>query len=191
MTKAALRKIYKEKRKQLSIAEINRFNDLILIHFQALELPFLQCVHTYLASSKLIEVDTDPLVRYLNFINPDLKVVIPKIIPENNSMVHYHWVDETPIVINYLGIDEPETGEIISPKEIDLILIPLLCFDKNGHRVGYGKGFYDQFLKECREDAIKVGLSFFDAVKEISDVNPLDVAMNYCVTPNQVYHFNQ
>lgn len=191
MTKAALRKIYKEKRKQLSIAEINRFNDLILIHFQALELPFLQCVHTYLASSKLIEVDTDPLVRYLNFINPDLKVAIPKIIPENNSMVHYHWVDETPIVINHLGIDEPETGEIISPKEIDLILIPLLCFDKSGHRVGYGKGFYDQFLKECREDAIKVGLSFFDAVKEISDVNPLDVAMNYCVTPNQVYHFNQ
>ncbi len=190
MTKAALRKIYKEKRKQLSIAEINRFNDLILIQFQKIELPFIQCVHTYLASSKLIEVDADPLVRYLNFINPDLKVAIPKINPENNSMLHYHWVDETPIVINHLGIDEPEIGEIISPKEIDLILIPLLCFDKNGHRVGYGKGFYDLFLKECRDDAIKIGLSFFEVVEEISDVNPLDVAMDYCVTPNHVYHFN-
>lgn len=189
MTKTELRKIYKEKRKALSIAEINRFNDLILINFQKLSLPFIQCVHTYLASSKLAEVDTDPLVRYLNFVNPELVVAIPKIIPGSNSMVHYHWVEETELLINHLGIDEPKSGEIISPKEIDLILIPLLCFNNQGQRVGYGKGFYDQFLKECREDAIKVGLSFFEAMNDISDINPLDVSMDYCVTPNEVYQF--
>ncbi|MEO9210639.1 MAG: 5-formyltetrahydrofolate cyclo-ligase [Ginsengibacter sp.] len=189
MTKSELRKIYKEKRKALSIAEINRFNDLILINFQKLPLPFIQCVHTYLASSKLSEVDSDPLVRYLNFINPELMIAIPKIIPGSNSMVHYYWVEETELIMNHLGIEEPVVGEIISPTKIDLILIPLLCFNNQGHRVGYGKGFYDQFLKECREDVIKVGLSFFEAIDQISDVNSLDIAMDYCVTPNQVYQF--
>ena len=57
MTKAALRKIYREKRSRLTPQEIEKFTDLILINFQQIELPFLSWIHTYIASEKLGEAD--------------------------------------------------------------------------------------------------------------------------------------
>ena len=53
--------------------------------------------------------------------------------------------DSTRLRINNWGIPEPERGLIIDPKQIEVIFIPLLIFDKKGNRLGYGKGFYDSF----------------------------------------------
>ena len=75
----------------------------------------------------------------------------------------------------------------IQNSKIDLVLIPLLCFDKKGYRVGYGKGYYDRFLAECRPDVMKIGLSIFEPVDEISDVDEFDVKMDYCITPNKIW----
>ena len=55
--------------------------------------------------------------------------------------------------------------------------------------MGYGKGYYDKFFKECREDVVKIGFSYFDAVDAIDDVNAFDVKLNYCITPNANYTF--
>ena len=66
---------------------------------------------------------------------------------------------------------------------------PLLAYDKNGNRVGYGKGFYDKFLAECNPNTIKIGLSFFEPEELISDINTSDVQLNYCVTPNKTFKF--
>ncbi len=80
-------------------------------------------------------------------------------------------------------------GDINRSGEIDLVLVPLLAFDKNGSRVGYGKGHYDKFLSQCRDDVIKIGLSFFDPADQIDDINQFDISLNYCVTPHQVFEF--
>ena len=69
------------------------------------------------------------------------------------------------------------------------MFIPLLAFDQTGHRVGYGKGFYDLFLKNCKPETLKIGLSFFSAENEISDVFESDVKLDYCVTPKMIYRF--
>ena len=189
MTKQELRKIYKEKRQSLSIHDIEKFNDLILIHFQKSDLPFLNCVHTYLASLKQAEPDTAKILRFLEFKNPLLKIVIPKIDIHSGNMEHYHFHDDVQLIENIFGIDEPKEGERVSESDIDMVLIPLLSFDKKGYRVGYGKGYYDKFLLKCRPDAIKFGLSFFDPVDEIEDINSFDIPLNYCVTPHQLYVF--
>ena len=63
MKKQELRDIFKEKRKTLSVHDIEKFNDLILINFQKLKLPFINCVHTYIASLKLGEPDTATIIR--------------------------------------------------------------------------------------------------------------------------------
>jgi len=97
--------------------------------------------------------------------------------------------DEVELVDNAFGIAEPSAGEIVEPGEIDLALVPLLAFDQHGYRVGYGKGYYDKFLSQCREDVIKIGLSFFEPVDEIGDINQFDIPLNYCVTPQKVYEF--
>ena len=189
MKKATLRKIYKEKRSLLSPQEIEKFTDLILINFQQIQLPFLSCIHTYIASEKLGEADTSAITKYLQFKNPGLKILVPKINIATGDMQHLHFDDEVELVNNAFGIAEPFSGEITEPDEIDLVLVPLLAFDQEGYRVGYGKGYYDKFLSECREDVIKIGLSFFEPVERIDDINQFDISLNYCVTPQQVYEF--
>lgn len=189
MIKATLRKIYKEKRTRLSPQEIEKFTDLILINFQAIQLPFLSCIHTYIASEKLGEADTSGITRYLQFKNPGLKILAPKIDIATGNMQHLNFDDEVELVHNAFGIAEPFSGEMIEPDEIDLVLVPLLAFDTQGYRVGYGKGYYDKFLSQCRENVIKIGLSFFEPVNTIDDINQFDISLNYCVTPQKVYEF--
>jgi 5-formyltetrahydrofolate cyclo-ligase len=190
MTKQDLRNIFKEKRKALSIHDIEKMNDLILINFQKLDLPFINCVHTYVASLKLGEPDTAVIIRYLQFKNPLVKIVIPKIDIHSESMVHYHFDEEMEMVSNAFGIDEPKEGNLISENEIDLVLIPLLAFDKRGFRVGFGKGYYDKFLARCKPDVIKTGLSFFDPVDEIKDISGFDIPLNFCITPKEIFSFS-
>lgn len=190
MTKKEIRAIYKEKRAELSIQKLEKGNDLILIHFQKIQLPFLDCVHTYLPSLKLWEVDTANIIRYLQFKNPEIKIAVPVIDIANLSMQHYSLDENSNLITNSFGIEEPSSGNKIETEEIDLVLVPLLAFDTNGFRVGYGKGFYDRFLKECKPDVIKIGLSFFEPTGTITDTDQYDVPLDYCVTTEGVYSFN-
>lgn len=97
--------------------------------------------------------------------------------------------DKTDFDKNDWDIPEPKDGAEIAVRKIDVVFLPLLAFDVRGHRVGYGKGFYDRFLGECREDVVKVGLSLFQAELLIEDVDEHDIPMDYCVTPNKTYFF--
>ena len=189
MTKAALRKIYKEKRKQILFKDKERWTDLILINFQKLDLPFINCVHTYLAIEDQNEVETENICRFLTFKNPGIKIVVPKINLNAGEMKHYIFNEDVAMAPNSFGIIEPVKGEKISADEIDLVITPLLAFDKNGYRVGYGKGFYDKFFMQCNDDVIRIGLSFFDAEEVIADTNAHDIPLHYCITPNLVYTF--
>lgn len=189
MTKKELRKIYKEKRSQLAFHQAEKYNDLILINFQRLQLPFISCMHTYLSSEKLNEPDTSAIVRYLQFKNPGLTVLAPKVDFVSGKMQHLHFHEEAELAENEYGILEPISGAFLNANEIDLVLVPLLAFDKNGFRVGYGKGHYDKFLATCRKDVIKVGISFFGPVDAIEDINQFDIAINFCITPEEVFQF--
>ena len=97
--------------------------------------------------------------------------------------------DNTKIKKNEYNIPEPVDGIEVPSTKIDVVFVPLLAFDKKGHRVGYGKGFYDKFLSECKPDAIKIGLSFFEPEELITDVFESDVKLDYCVTPNSIHAF--
>jgi 5-formyltetrahydrofolate cyclo-ligase len=98
---------------------------------------------------------------------------------------------ETKLVFNKWGILEPSGGQAVEPKEIDVVLTPMLAGDKRGFRVGYGKGYYDKFFSLCRPDVLKIGLSYFPPIEEISDVHEFDVKLDYCVTPEEVFSFEQ
>jgi 5-formyltetrahydrofolate cyclo-ligase len=91
--------------------------------------------------------------------------------------------------MNSWGITEPESGELVSPKCLDMVLVPLLVFDKQGKRVGYGKGFYDRFLSQCRSNVLKVGLSYFKPIEKIGDADTYDIPLDICVTPDEIWYF--
>ena len=70
-----------------------------------------------------------------------------------------------------------------------MVFVPLLAFDKDGYRVGYGMGFYDKFLADTGEDCIKVGFSYFEPIGTIEDRTDFDVPLDLCITPHNVYVF--
>ena len=70
-----------------------------------------------------------------------------------------------------------------------MVLVPLLGFDERGHRVGYGKGFYDRFLAECNPKIQKIGLSLFEPVAQIDDTSDFDIPLDACITPNRIWYF--
>ena len=105
------------------------------------------------------------------------------------EMTHFLLTDNTLIKQNTWGVPEPQNGLPVPNSEIDVVFIPLLAYDKKGHRVGYGKGFYDRFLSKCRPETIKVGLSFFEPEALIENLDPTDIPLDFCVTPHQVYRF--
>ena len=101
------------------------------------------------------------------------------------------YTSSTNLETNKWGINEPVDSEIVDPASIDLVIVPLLCFDKRGHRVGYGKGYYDQFLKKCRPDCIKAGVSLFPPVDQIDDVHDGDIPLDVCFSADETYRFEE
>ena len=105
------------------------------------------------------------------------------------EMTHFLLTDTTKIKKNNYDIPEPVDGLEVPVSKINVVFVPLLAFDKKGNRVGYGKGFYDQFLSKCNSKTLKIGVSFYEAETIISDTLSTDIQLNYCVTPTKVYNF--
>lgn len=189
MIKKELREIFRGKRNSISHTEKEKLDDLILIQFQKIPFHDLQMVHTFLSSEKLGEPDTSRILRYLRFCFPGIGIAAPKIDSDRLAMKHFLIDKEEDIQQNNFGIDEPVSGVQIEPDEIDLVIVPLLIFDRQGFRVGFGKGYYDRFLRECREDVLKVGISFFEPVNKISDTDKFDISLDYCCTPHNLYNW--
>ena len=97
--------------------------------------------------------------------------------------------DDTVYLTNKYGITEPKEGEIVSPAVLDLVFVPLLVADKQGYRVGYGKGFYDKFLSNTSTNTVLVGISYFEPIDAISDVNEFDIPLDLLITPNSIHEF--
>jgi 5-formyltetrahydrofolate cyclo-ligase len=101
-------------------------------------------------------------------------------------MSSYILTPDTQIVENRWHIPEPMNALPFADADLNMILVPLICFDKQGDRVGYGKGCYDKFLA-CRSNLIKVGLSLFAPVEIINDAQPFDIKLDFCIMPQTVW----
>ncbi|MES2576081.1 MAG: 5-formyltetrahydrofolate cyclo-ligase [Bacteroidota bacterium] len=143
--------------------------------------------HIFLPITEQKEVNTEFILHLLS--GKDKEIIVSKADFETRNMTHFLLTDNTRIKKNAYNIPEPVDGIEVPSHKIDVVFVPLLAFDKKGHRVGYGKGFYDKFLSECKPDVIKIGLSFFDPEELITDVFEGDVKLDYCVTPNEVHSF--
>lgn len=187
MTKKDLRIKYKALRHALSQNEIE--DKSLLIANKLLELPIWdkKYYHLFLTMEEQKEVHTDFILNILG--GKDKEAIVSRADFETMTMVHYLLTDSTRLVKSVYGIPEPVEGIEVPSQKIDVVFVPLLAFDEKGHRVGYGKGFYDRFLNECRDDVITVGLSFFEAENDTIEANDLDVPLDYCVTPERVYSF--
>lgn len=186
MKKSELRQQYLTLRAALSEAEYQKRNQQVVAQFSQ-KYPFEQfrIVHCFLPAERQREVDTWPIIHRL-WTMPSVRVVAPRCSLQDGTLTHHELKPDTVLETNRWGIPEPVAeSPAYLPQHIDLVLVPLLTFDQRGHRVGYGKGFYDRFLQECRADTLKVGLSLFAPVDKIDDIFEGDVALDKVIRPNQ------
>lgn len=187
MTKSELRKIYKSKRQALSSETIDNLSLQIANKLLELGIWDKSFYHIFLTIEEQQEVNTDFILNILS--GKDKNIIVSKSDFGSGNMTHFLLTDATIIKKNTLNIPEPVDGIQIPNNQIEVVFVPLLAFDKKGHRVGYGKGFYDKFLSECNPEIIKIGLSFFEAETTIKDVFENDMALDFCVTPEKIYSF--
>ncbi|MHA4847082.1 5-formyltetrahydrofolate cyclo-ligase [Flavitalea antarctica] len=189
MLKSELRREYLNKRLDLEDEQIEVFTRQIKSHLETLSLPDVKFLLSYypLVSRKEFNVAVCEQVILSRF--PLAKIAWPKTDPDIVGMEAHLLEEQGLFAKNKYDILEPIGNAIVAPVLIDLVFVPLLAFDKNGFRVGYGKGYYDRYLIRCRKDVVKIGFSFFGAVEPVSDINEFDVPLDYCITPSRLYEF--
>ena len=96
-------------------------------------------------------------------------------------MNFFKWSTSDPLITNIFGIPEPISKKIMYP---DIILVPLVAFDNNLNRIGYGGGFYDRYISKIKKNknVLTIGLAFsFQKVKRIP-INKHDIKLDYILT---------
>ena len=188
MNKAELRREYLTQQRAISDEERESASRRIADHFfSRFDLELIRVLHSFVPIEKFKEVNTRVIFAKLWREFPHIQTLVPRVDFETNRIRNLKFTHETELVRNAWDIDEPLDNDIVETQTIDMVLVPGLCFDRQGHRVGYGKGFYDRFLARCRPDCVKVGLSYFQPVDMIDDVHEGDVRLDAVVTPEQVY----
>lgn len=187
MLKKVLRIKYKELRQNLTLEEIEEKSLAIANQLLQLDIWENTYFHLFLPIEEHKEINTEYILNILQA--KDKEIVISKSDFETTSMLHFLLTDNTKIKKNEYNIPEPINGLSVPTDMIDVVFVPLLAYDKQGNRVGYGKGFYDKFLSECKPNVVKIGLSFFEPEELIKDVFENDVKLDFCVNPTEIKSF--
>jgi len=189
MIKNTVRKEFLQRRMNLPEDELQQRSALIASNFRKLELPSVNYLLSYHPLVNRHEFDVSVCEEILKEQNLSMRIGWPKIHVDLLEMEAVLVEKDGLFIKNKFNILEPIGGVIIPPRQIDLFFVPLVAFDERGYRVGYGKGYYDRYLANCRPEAIKIGFSFFEAVEYIEDIDEFDVPLNFCITPHRIYEF--
>lgn len=188
LDKKTVRETHIGLRKKLSKEECSELSQkLCTKFFSSIDLSAIKTLHTFLPIVSKNEPDTWLIIEKLQKEFPQVRISIPKV--NKHHLLNFYFDGQVELKKNQWNILEPVSGEQTSIATIDLVLVPLLAFDSKGNRVGYGKGFYDRFLSECKASCMKIGLSFFGPTEQLIRVDPFDVQLNTVITPVQVFQF--
>lgn len=188
MDKESIRNAFREKRRALSREEIRIFSDKIsdyLLHYLN-DQNAIKHIHLFLPIDRLHEVDTFPLYYILQSKGYRIYTSVVNKESDNLDTLDISEVDQ--FESNPWGIPIPVNATPVIPDQVQIVLVPLLAYDRLGFRLGYGKGYYDKYLASLKSNIIKIGLSFFDPHDSIP-VESHDIPLDYCITPGGIQKF--
>lgn len=197
LSKAEARAYFKDLRLKQDIRQMEldnkKIHDLL---FSRIMMHRYSPIHIFLPILEKREIDTRLIINTLTKdFAPDIYLPI---IAENGELIHQKYTENIALKPNKWGINEPIiTDTSLSSlaffeqykNEDILVIIPLLGFDKQGSRVGYGKGYYDKFLANAHSNTCKIGLSYFEPINKIIDTEFTDINLDYCVCPNRIWQW--
>jgi len=190
MTKSELRKLFLAKRQSLTPSERDVASGQIVENFfDNFDLSKIKVVHCFISIEKFVEVDTRQIFKRIWSDFPGVTTVVPRVDRETDEIESLIYQLDTELLHNRWQIGEPTHDDRVDPSELDIVIVPLLCYDRSGHRVGYGKGYYDRLLVRCRSDCQKIGLSMFPPIDNIPDSHEGDIRLDACITPAKVITF--
>ena len=128
------------------------------------------------------EVDSIEILKKLEKKNFQISLPIVK---KNFKMDFFSWTTKDPLLINEYGIPEPISNRILFPT---VLLVPLVAFDKNLNRIGYGGGFYDRYIERMKQikKMITIGLAFSYQKIDNIPTNRHDIKLDYIVTDKKI-----
>lgn len=185
MKKSELRKKYKALRQTFSNRELESMSQSIVGNLIARFDLTGKNVSVFLPITRFNEINSWLLINQIsaNYYLP--------VMGEHGSLKHVLYEGMEQLKLNSWGILEPQYGAEISSSGIDIVIVPMLTLNSEGYRVGYGKGYYDKFLVNCRADCLFIGVYQFDELEKIDDIHAADIALDYCVTPNNIIEFKK
>lgn len=191
-TKEALRQHYRQLRQELSDEDLQlRSKQVCRQFFSSIPLEKVHTLHSYMPINSQRELDPMLILARLRLEYQHIRLVVSRTLWQQRQMEHVYLDKEVQLQQNKWGIPEPVGGESCPAHMIDAVLVPLLAFDRQGHRLGYGAGFYDRFLASCAPHALSIGLSLFPPLEEpMPGIFPTDIALTHCLTPEEVFVFS-
>ena len=171
-------------RKKLILQRKNRYKPSLKFNFNLI----FKLIKKNFSNKKIIIGGYYPSnyeVDILKFIEKatekKFKIVLP-VIKSSKKMSFKPWFFREPLYMNNFGILEPKTKKELIP---DLILVPLVAFDKHLNRIGYGKGYYDrslQKLKKIKKKSVSIGIAYSFQESNKIPINKHDVKLDYIFT---------
>ncbi|HIB8179296.1 5-formyltetrahydrofolate cyclo-ligase [Elizabethkingia anophelis] len=183
--KSELRKKYLKERKAMSSEDVAFLSEKIfnqyLLQFNVSE---NQNIHIFLPISAKNEINTHLWIDY--FWKKNVNVFIPKMV--DNEIISIAYKPDTELALNSWGILEP-VSNIAKAVDFDQVITPLLYADRQGNRIGYGKGFYDRFFSSVKNSVLKIGINYFAPDELIRDADKFDIKLDYLVLPDGMLSF--
>jgi 5-formyltetrahydrofolate cyclo-ligase len=188
MTKQQIREKFKTKRLEISKNTLNNKSESICsIIFRNFDLN-KKTISLFMPIEQHNEVNTYLILEKALLLKGS-KIGLPRIDSNTLALNHFLFESKQQLILNKFGIPEPNYGKELLSTQFDIVFVPLLAIDLKGFRVGYGKGYYDRFLKECQKNCLFIGLHLFDEFIEIEDINEFDIPLHYCITPTKIIQF--
>ncbi len=191
MDKAQLRQQFRKRRQALTHEQINAASEKLFQNILHLS-EFQQAKHIAVYSAHDNEINPSLIIEevfrknkhcYLPIINPD----------GSNTLLFSHYQQDTPLTKNKYGINRPvyDPTTIFNTNELDLVLLPLVAFDKQCHRIGFGGGYYDKTFSFKHHDAFSkptlFGLAFdLQRVEKINE-DTWDIPLRGIITEEKIY----
>ena len=179
MSKSKLRSKILNLRKKNSYRKISLYPDRIFQFLQTNKINFQNVGGYYPCNHEIDDLD---ILSFLS--NKGASISLPKI-KENNQMDFFDWKNKDPLKINKYGIAEPISGNKVLP---DIIFVPLVAYDNDLNRLGYGGGFYDRYLEKIDKikKTFKIGLAFsYQKLKKIP-INKHDKKLDLIITEKKI-----
>lgn len=132
------------------------------------------------------EVSTDEIVGQA--LDSDKSLVFPRV---NGEALEFVAIESpTELISGAFGVKEPKGCNVIPVEKVDLIVVPGVAFDQKGHRLGYGRGYYDRALAKCQSPCLKVGFAYdFQLVEELPATD-YDETLSMLITESQTLNFS-